>query len=146
MEMEPQNQALAKKYRQIVAKAWSDHAFKQRLIANPAEVLRENGLDVPQGTEVRLVEGEAEAEISAGLMVLSLPPKPSSEELSDAQLERVSGGTVWAYIKKITSKTTKTKGERSKQKALIFQLRRGHGLGDGRAASRAGTLICLPCA
>src|SRR5829696_1640769 len=53
---EDQNQESAKKYGKIVAKAWSDPAFKQRLMENPAEVLKEEGVDVPAGIEVRVIE------------------------------------------------------------------------------------------
>jgi len=51
-----QEQESAKKYGKIVAKAWSDPAFKQRLMENPAEVLREEGIDVPEGIEVKVIE------------------------------------------------------------------------------------------
>jgi hypothetical protein len=41
---------------QVVAKAWSDAAFKQRLLAGPVAVLRAEGVDVPAGRQVRVVE------------------------------------------------------------------------------------------
>ena len=39
-----------------MAKAWSDAAFKQRLLAGPVAVLRAEGVDVPAGRQVRVVE------------------------------------------------------------------------------------------
>lgn len=36
----------AKPYGRIVAKAWSDEAFKQRFMAEPAAVLKEHGIQV----------------------------------------------------------------------------------------------------
>lgn len=62
----------------------------------------EHGIVVPEGTEVRLIEGPTKPEVGAGQTVLPLPSKPSTAELSDAQLDGVSGGVakVWEYIKK----------------------------------------------
>jgi len=51
-----QGQEAAKKYGKIVAKAWLDPAFKQRLMENPTEVIEEEGIDVPEGIEVRVIE------------------------------------------------------------------------------------------
>ena len=42
---------------QIVARAWCDEGFMKRLLSNPRDVLSEHGLEVPEGTEVRVVEG-----------------------------------------------------------------------------------------
>ncbi len=81
-----QMQEYAKKYGQIVAKAWADEEFKARLLADPAAVLQAEGLAVPAGVELRAVENTAQ------VMYLTLPPKPS-EELSDEQLNQVAGGT-----------------------------------------------------
>jgi hypothetical protein len=41
---------------QLVARAWADPAFKARLLADPAAVLKENGLEVPPGVEIKVVE------------------------------------------------------------------------------------------
>ena len=38
----------------LVAKAWSDDDLKQRLVADPAAVLAEHGVDVPPGVELVL--------------------------------------------------------------------------------------------
>jgi hypothetical protein len=43
---------------QVVARAWCDEAFKKRLLSDPRNVLAEHGMDVPQGTEVLVEEGE----------------------------------------------------------------------------------------
>ena len=34
---------------QLVAKAWKDPAFKKRLLAQPAAVLKEEGIEMPAG-------------------------------------------------------------------------------------------------
>lgn len=78
-------QEYAKQYGQVVAKAWADDDFKTRLLQDPAAVLSEEGLPLPQGIEIRAVENTDK------VLYLTLPPKPS-EELSDDQLSSVAGG------------------------------------------------------
>ena len=43
---------------QIVARAWSDQAFMNRLRSEPRQVLAEHGLEVPQYLRIEVVEGE----------------------------------------------------------------------------------------
>ena len=69
----------------IVAKAWRDPAFKVELIANPAAALKAEGIDVPAGMTVTVVENTDK------LFHLVLPPVPS-DELSDEALDAVAGG------------------------------------------------------
>ena len=68
-------------------KAWRDPAFKAELIANPAAALKAEGIDVPAGMTVTVLENTDE------LFHLVLPPVPS-DELSDEALDAVAGG-VW---------------------------------------------------
>lgn len=44
-----------KKWTRIVAKAWADEDYKQRLLDNPAEVLRDEGLDVADDITITVV-------------------------------------------------------------------------------------------
>ena len=88
-----QLQAYAKQYGQVIAKAWADDDFKQRLLADPAAVLQAEGITMPPGVELRAVEN------TDTKLYLTLPPKPS-DELSDEQLNQVAGG--------ITASTTGT--------------------------------------
>jgi len=77
----------------VIAKAWSDPAFKHKLLANPAATLRAEGIDVPDGLDVRVVENTVSA------VHIVLPPKPT-RPLTDAELDRVAGGgdpTLVAY-------------------------------------------------
>jgi Nitrile hydratase, alpha chain len=74
-----------KQWAQIVAKAWSDDKFKQRLLADPVAVLKEHGLNSPPGLQVKVVENTDQ------VLYLTLPAKPSGE-LSEADLEQVAGG------------------------------------------------------
>ena len=72
-------------FAKIIAKAWRDPAFKAELIANPAAALKAEGIDVPAGMAVTVVENTDK------LFHLVLPPVPS-DELSEDDLEAVAGG------------------------------------------------------
>ena len=74
-----------KAYGKLVARAWSDAAFKERLMSDTAAVFKENGIHVAPGVEVRVLEN------SSSTVHLVLPPSPD-EELSDEHLEQVAGG------------------------------------------------------
>lgn len=63
----------------LVAKAWSDDDLKQRLIADPAAVLEEFGIEPPAGIELRVVEDTDD------VMHLVLPASPS-DDLIDEEL------------------------------------------------------------
>ena len=91
MVQNQEGQEQANKLGQVVAKAWQDEAFKQRLLANPQAVLQEHGIAVPDGVTVRVVEDTAETKH------LVLPTNPAGE-LSDDELERVAGGAALNYL------------------------------------------------
>ena len=46
-------------YQQLIAKCWADEAFKQRLLADPAGTLKAEGMAVPAGVRVQVVENTA---------------------------------------------------------------------------------------
>ena len=73
---------------QIVAKAWQDDAFKKRLLVNPSAVLKEQGLEVSAGVQVRVVENTDQ------VIHLTLPAKRRDGELSEDELENVAGGNL----------------------------------------------------
>jgi len=72
-------------FAKIIAKAWRDPAFKAELIANPAAALKAEGIDVPAGMTVTVLENTDKQ------FHLVLPPAPSGE-LSEDDLEAVAGG------------------------------------------------------
>jgi hypothetical protein len=78
----------ARKIQKIIAKAWMDGGFKQRLLSAPSKTLKEEGLEIRPGDEVRVVEDTDKVHH------LVLPQKPSKEELSEDQLASVAAGTI----------------------------------------------------
>jgi hypothetical protein len=60
-------------WNRIVAKAWADEAFKKKLLADPAAVMREEGMDVREGIRISVVEN------SARHAWLVLPRQPETE-------------------------------------------------------------------
>ncbi len=79
-----------KEYAKVIAKAWVDDEFKKRLLADSAAVLKENGIEIPEGMTVRFVEQEEPKENE---ILVPLPPRPGeAAELSDEDLEKVAGG------------------------------------------------------
>jgi nitrile hydratase alpha subunit len=59
-----------KKMGEIIAKAWSDSAFKERLLKHTKTVLEEEGVAVPPGKEVRAIED------TDSLVHFVIPAKP----------------------------------------------------------------------
>ena len=81
-------------FAKIIAKAWRDPAFKAELIANPAAALKAEGIAVPAGMAVTVVENTDKQ------FHLVLPPVPT-DELSDEALEAVAGGRNVSYEPRI---------------------------------------------
>jgi len=75
----------------IVAKAWRDPSFKAELIANPVAALKAEGIDVPAGMTVTVVENTDK------LFHLVLPPVPAGE-LSEEALDAVAGGVDFSFV------------------------------------------------
>ena len=72
---------------QLFAECWKDEALKARLMADPKAVLKEHGLDVPVGIDVKVVENADDC------VHITLPAPPAaSDELSDDDLDKAAGG------------------------------------------------------
>ncbi len=71
---------------ELVAKAWDDPALRQKLLSDPAGVLKEHGLLLPAGVQLKVVENTDQ------MVHLVIPKKPTPEELSEEELHSVAGG------------------------------------------------------
>ena len=74
----------ARKTSQIIAKSWADDGFKGRLLSNPMDTLKAEGVEIPAGVTVRVLEN------TSNVVHLVLPAKPT--DLSDEDLDKVAGG------------------------------------------------------
>jgi hypothetical protein len=70
----------------IIKKCWEDEAFKKRLIGDPAATLAAEGVPLPDGVSVTVVEDTA----SVRHLVLPAP----GGALADADMEYVAGGAL----------------------------------------------------
>jgi len=76
---------------ELISRAWSDEAFKARLLSNTMATLKESSIAVPEGVTVKAVENTDK------VFHLVIPPKPEPRELSDEDLDKVAGaGCGWA--------------------------------------------------
>ncbi|MDO8767491.1 MAG: NHLP leader peptide family RiPP precursor [Burkholderiaceae bacterium] len=73
-----------KKMSQLIAKCWADEDFKEKLLADPALVLKAEGFDAPQGVTIKAIEN------TDTVFHLVIPAK--SVDLSDERLDSVAGG------------------------------------------------------
>jgi hypothetical protein len=76
-------------YAKMVAKAWTDPAFKSNLLTDPKAALAAAGISVPAGVALKVVENTDK------VIHLVLPARPNSE-LSDEALDKVAGGDGWS--------------------------------------------------
>jgi hypothetical protein len=76
LEREPRQK---RQWGRVVARAWDDEAFRRRLLAEPASVLCEEGIEVPAGVAVRVVEGDV-AESAEDEPCFWLPPSPAADD------------------------------------------------------------------
>lgn len=83
MNWEDQVEKLA----QVIAKAWADEEFKQRLLEDATAVFRKEGMEIPDNLKVRAMENTNQ------VFHFILPPKPEGNKLSEGQLEQIVGGT-----------------------------------------------------
>ena len=81
----------AKKWAKVVARAWADEDYKLKLMADPASVLSEEGMEVPEGVKLNVVEA---TEQQAWIV---LPPKPE-EKIEEATERLAAGHPCWGVV------------------------------------------------
>jgi hypothetical protein len=74
----------------VIAKAWADEDFKAALMANPKAALASQGIEVPEGLTLRVLEN------SEQVFNLVLPKQPDmalvGESLDESAAGRCGGG------------------------------------------------------
>ena len=76
----------------IIVKAWRDEKFRQSLLKNPKLAIeKEFNIKVPEDMTISVHE---ESDNSLHLIVPSLPPHFTTEDLSDDELKEVIGGVM----------------------------------------------------
>ena len=90
-----QSRSYLAQHAQLVAQAWLDPAFKARLVGSPATALQEQGIAVPAGAEVRVVED------SDRVVYLHLPAQPPTQALTIEQLAAVVGGGIKCEVSEL---------------------------------------------
>lgn len=84
------NEENTKKWRKIVAKAWMDEGYKKRLIEDPNAVMKEEGMDIPEDINFRIMED------SEKVRTLILP-WPKCEEGAEDMEERLAAFGYWGF-------------------------------------------------
>ena len=74
-------------FAKVIARAWADDGYKQRLTDDTRATLAEAGIQVPEGVEIRAVEN------TATVSHFVIPTQPTEGEVSEDALATVSGGT-----------------------------------------------------
>ena len=83
--MEEDRVEQSKKYAKLIAKAWSDEAFKERLLTDSRAILEAEGISVPPGVDVKVVE-QTDTQL---FVVIPTKPLHVDSELVD---DRVAAG------------------------------------------------------
>ena len=71
----------------IIAHAWKDPRYKEKLLKNPRAAFKEAGLDIPENIQIKAIEDKPNS------FTFVLPPAVAgAREMSDQELEKVVGG------------------------------------------------------
>jgi hypothetical protein len=107
----------------IVKRCWEDEAFRAEFLADPAGAFVEY-LDVPAASLPRIVVHEE----PAGSWHIVLPVKPSdTDELSEDELEKISGGTTPACVSAVAVTISTTIVSGAGVSAASFVVTKGAG-------------------
>jgi len=76
--MEETREEQGKKYAKLIAKAWSDESFKERLLSDSRAVLEAEGISVPPGVDVKVLE---QTDTTFFIVIPKKPMSPSIDEV-----------------------------------------------------------------
>lgn len=93
LEREPRQK---RQWGRVVARAWDDDGFRQRLLDEPESVLREEGIDVPPDVAVQVIEGDT-ADAAEEEPCFWQPPSPTDDDLTADDLGLPSGPVNISY-------------------------------------------------
>lgn len=63
----------ADKFRRVIEKSWADSKFRDRLISDPANTLKSEGIEPPTDTDIKVIQS------SPKQRYFVLPPAPDSK-------------------------------------------------------------------
>ena len=81
-------EANKKLWAKIVAKAWSDEAFKAELLNNAEQVLKAEGAEIPEGVRVQVVEEQKPS--TAEDVYLYLPPVKETIIMDETEVKKAA--------------------------------------------------------
>lgn len=84
MAQQKKHENFEKVWSEIIKKSAHDEVFKQRLLKNPSQVLKDHGIETPSNIHLKVVENTATTHY------LVLPA--NAKDLSEEDLRKVSGG------------------------------------------------------
>jgi hypothetical protein len=89
MKKESKQDYLQKQWSLVVAKVWTDEKFKKKLLANPHQVLRENGINVPEDINIHISENTTKD------IYVNIPLNISA--LSESELKSMNAAAAQSY-------------------------------------------------
>ena len=72
----------------LVTRSWEDPHLRRRLLEEPAAVLHESGVAVPEGATIKTFEDDGNT------IVMPVAQEPEDTELAEEQLASVAGGII----------------------------------------------------
>ena len=83
-----------KLYTKVVAKAWADEAYKQRLLNDPQKVLTEEGVEIPEGVNIHVTEKPHESTGNDLYFTLPAPDKNLTMENMEEKIAASTPGSI----------------------------------------------------
>jgi len=83
----PDRQNREQLHAKIIAHAWKNPSFKEKLLKNPRAAFKEMGLDIPEEVQIKVIEDKPNS------FTFVLPPSVAhAEEMSTQELEKIAAG------------------------------------------------------